>query len=173
MPDKKRVIEVLVGPKTIGVQSPAFAPGARIPKRYTADGEGTSPPLTWLNVPREAKGLALLVEDPDASTPQPFVHWVAYNIPGGSEGLPEAIPHGDRPGRPAGMRQGSSGPDGRGWIGCAPPAGTGTHRYHFELFALDTLLDLPDGATRADLAKGIRGHLLATGELVGTYSRDD
>jgi Raf kinase inhibitor-like YbhB/YbcL family protein len=173
MAEKKRVIEVLGGPKTIAVQSPAFAPGARIPRQYTADGAGTSPPLTWMNVPREAIALALLVEDPDASAPQPFVHWVAYNIPAGSEGLSEAIPLGDRPGRPAGMRQGANGGDGRGWMGCAPPAGTGSHRYHFELFALDTLLDLPDGTTRGNLAKAMRGHLLATGELVGTYSRDD
>jgi Raf kinase inhibitor-like YbhB/YbcL family protein len=170
MAEKKRVIEVLGGPRTIAVQSPAFAPGARIPKPYTADGDGASPPLTWLNVPREAICLALLVEDPDASTPQPYVHWVAYNIPGGSEGLPEGIPAGDRPGRPAGMRQGLA---SRGWIGCAPPPGTGPHHYHFELFALGALLELPDGAGRADLAKAMRGHLLATGELVGTYSRDD
>jgi Raf kinase inhibitor-like YbhB/YbcL family protein len=173
MPEKKRVSEVLGGPKTIGVQSPAFAPGGKIPKQHTADGEGLSPPLIWLNVPREAISLALLVEDPDASTPQPFVHWVAYNIPAGSEGLPEHIPAGDRPGRPSGMRQGANGREGRGWVGCAPPAGTGPHRYHFELFALDTLLDLPDGATRGSLAKAMRGHLLATGELVGTYSRDE
>jgi phosphatidylethanolamine-binding protein (PEBP) family uncharacterized protein len=136
MPEKKRVSGVLGGPKTIGVQSPAFAPGGKIPKQHTADGDGMSPPLIWLNVPREAISLALLVEDPDASTPQPFVHWVAYNIPAGSEGLPEGIAAGDRPGRPA-------------------------------------LLDLPDGATRGSLAKAMRGHLLATGELVGTYSRDD
>jgi Raf kinase inhibitor-like YbhB/YbcL family protein len=173
MPEKKRVSEVLGGPKTIAVQSPAFAPGARIPRQHTADGEGGSPPLTWLNVPREAKALALLVEDPDASTPQPLVHWVAYNIPAGAEGLPAGIPLGDRPGRPAGMRQGSSGSETLGWVACAPPAGTGAHRYHFELFALDTLLDLPEGATRGNLAKAMRGHLLATGELVGTYSRDD
>src|SRR5258708_7108096 len=130
MSEKKRVIEVLGGPKTIGVHSPAFAPGARIPKKYTADGGSESPPLTWINVPREAQGLALVAEDPDASTPQPFVHWVAYNIPAGSEGLPEGIPHGDRPGRPAGMRQGSSGREGMGWVGCAPPPGTGSHHYH-------------------------------------------
>jgi Raf kinase inhibitor-like YbhB/YbcL family protein len=173
MPEKKRVIEVLGGPRTLAVQSPAFAPGARIPKRHTADGEGISPPLTWLNVPREAMGLALLVEDPDASTPNPFVHWVAYNIAPGSEGLPEGIALGDRPARPAGMRQGASGREARGWVACAPPAGTGPHRYHFELFALDVALDLADGATRGDLAKAMRGHLLATGELVGTYSRDD
>jgi Raf kinase inhibitor-like YbhB/YbcL family protein len=173
MAAKKRVSEVLGGPKTIAVHSPSFAPGARIPKRHTAEGEGVSPPLTWVNVPRDAKGLALLVEDPDASTPQPFVHWVAYNIPAGSEGLPEGIPLGDRAARPAGMRQGSNGRDERGWAGCSPDAGTGAHRYHFELFALDTLLDLPDGVTRGNLAKAMRGHLLATGELVGTYSRDD
>src|SRR5580698_1875874 len=118
MPEKKRVSEVLGGPKTIAVQSPAFAPGARIPRQHTTDGEGVSPPLTWLNVPREAKALALLVEDPDASTPQPLVHWVAYNIPAGAEGLPAGIPLGDRPGRPAGMRQGSSGSETLGWVGC-------------------------------------------------------
>jgi Raf kinase inhibitor-like YbhB/YbcL family protein len=173
MPEKKRVSEVLGGPKTIVVQSPAFASGARIPKQYTADGEGASPPLTWLNVPREAQSIALLVEDPDANTPQPFVHWVAYNISAGSEGLPERIAPGDRPGRPVGMRQGASGGNALGWVACAPPAGTGAHRYHFELFALDMSLDLPPGATRSNVAKAMRGHLLAIGELVGTYSRDD
>jgi Raf kinase inhibitor-like YbhB/YbcL family protein len=173
MAEKKRVIEVLGGPRTLSLHSPAFSPGGRIPAKHTADGDQSSPPLAWLNVPQKAQALALLVEDPDASSPQPFVHWVAYNIAAGLEGLPEGIAVGDRPSRPAGMRQGSNGRSTLGWVGCAPPAGTGSHRYHFELFALDTLLELPDGATRSDLAKAMRGHLLATGELVGTYSRDD
>jgi hypothetical protein len=153
----------------IAITSTAFADGRPIPKRHTGDGDDVSPPLSWSNVPEGTKELALIVDDPDAPTPQPWVHWVLYKIPGDTTALPEAT---GASGRTAtGMTEGENGWGRTGWGGPAPPEGHGVHHYHFKLYALDAELDLPAGASKADLLRAMTGHVLAEGELVGTYQR--
>lgn len=148
----------------ITVTSPAFAQGERIPKKHAYRPEGTnvSPPLQWSGVPAGAKELALLCDDPDAPTNEPWVHWVLYKIPATATGLKEGAANGV-----AGENSWEEG----GYGGPMPPAGHGTHHYHFKLFALDAPTNLKPGATKKDLLKAIQGHVLAQGELVGTYSR--
>jgi len=168
---KSLVCERVPGPRTIDIESPAFRGGGHIPRKFTGDGDDVSPPLAWRNVPRLARALVLLVEDPDAPKGEPYVHWVAYDIPPEATHLDEGVPTTGRPGRPESMRQGPNGRGLPGWMGPAPPPGHGTHHYHFEIFALDDEPRLPDGATRDEIARAMAGHVLASGELVGTYAR--
>lgn len=156
------------------LESPAFAPGGRIPRRhaYRGEGDNVSPPLVWHGVPAAARELALLCDDPDAPTPRPWVHWLVYRIPPDAAGLPEApARRAAALDRPAGALQGKSSWDELGWGGPLPPRRHGTHRYVFRLCALDRTLELPAGATKEELLAAIEGHVLATAELVGTYSR--
>jgi Raf kinase inhibitor-like YbhB/YbcL family protein len=148
----------------ITVTSPAFAPGERIPKKhaYAPEGANISPALRWSGVPKPTKELALLCDDPDAPMAEPWVHWVLYKLPPTATGLQEGTAEGI-----AGVNSW----DEEAWGGPLPPKGHGTHHYHFKVFALDAALDLKAGATKADLLKAIKGHVLAQGELVGTYSR--
>lgn len=159
---------------TIELTSTAFADGEPIPKKHTADGEDVSPPLSWSNLPEGTKELAVICDDPDAPSEQPWVHWVLYNIPPDVTSLPEGVAPAERPDQPQGARQGkNSFPEGQtiGYRGPAPPSGHGPHHYHFRIYALDADLDLEPGLTKARFLKAIEGHILAQGELVGTYER--
>jgi hypothetical protein len=151
------------------VESAAFAAGEAIPKKYAYRGEGdnVSPPLTWAGAPEGTRSFALVCDDPDAPSPRnprenPWVHWVVYNIPPDRTALEE----GD-----AGGVQGKSDFKERGWGGPMPPPGSGTHRYFFKVYALDTKLALGEGATKAELLKAMEGHILGQGEIHGTYTR--
>lgn len=146
----------------IDVSSPALQAGAAIPAHYTAYGDGVSPALRWTRVDG-AKTYALLVEDPDAHGPQPFVHWLAWNIPAEVQSLPEGLPA-----PPAGMRQGRNGRKATGYFGPRPPAGDPPHHYHFEVFALDAPLALPADADRDALVAAIGPHVIGSGELIAT-----
>jgi Raf kinase inhibitor-like YbhB/YbcL family protein len=152
---------------TMGVSSPDFDRGDEIPARHTDYGEGRSPALRWKAV-RGARSYAVLVEDPDAPTDQPFVHWLAWNIPPDTHVLPGDIRDDGASQKPDQMREGRNDHGGIGWFGPRPPAGDPPHRYHFQVFALDAMLDLADGATREDLLATIDGRVLAKGELVAT-----
>lgn len=159
---------------TITLTSTAFANGEKIPTRHTADGEDLSPPLSWSNLPDGTKELALICDDPDAPTPEPWVHWVIYKIPSDTASLSEGISNDERLDQPRGAVQGkNSFPKGAtiGYRGPAPPPGHGVHHYHFKLYAVDTELKLDPGADKAALLKAMNGHILAQGELVGTYER--
>ena len=147
--------------------SPAFAEGGTIPVKHTCDGEDLSPPLQWRNVPQGTKSLALISDDPDAPG-RTFVHWVIYNIPPTTEGLPEGIPATET--LSDGARQGTNDFQHVGYGGPCPPKGK-PHRYIFKLYALDIELSLPPGATAQDLAKAMEGHILAKGQLIGMYQR--
>ncbi|MBL7065622.1 MAG: YbhB/YbcL family Raf kinase inhibitor-like protein [Anaerolineae bacterium] len=146
--------------------SPAFAHGEPIPHQYTCDGEDISPPLRWSDPPQGAQSLALIADDPDAPVGT-WVHWVLYNLPAETRGLPEDVPpdadlpDGSRHGRNSWRRLGYGGP--------CPPGGT--HRYFFKLYALDTVLDLAPGASKKQLLQTIEGHVLAQAELMGVYAR--
>lgn len=158
---------------TIQVTSTAFAEGKVIPKKYTGEGEDVPPPLAWSNLPEGTKQIALICDDPDAPGPQPWVHWVIYNLPADATGLPEGVPRGPRLKAPAGGLQGKNSwdSDNIGYRGPLPPKGHGRHRYYFKLYALDVQLSLEPGLSKDALLKKIEGHVLAQGQLMSTYER--
>jgi Raf kinase inhibitor-like YbhB/YbcL family protein len=144
------------------LRSPAFAVGSAIPAVYTCDGKGVSPPLAWSGVPGRARSLALIVTDPDAPGGT-FVHWIVYN-------LPASASHLERDANPSHtVRFGRNSDGERAYYGLCPPSGT--HHYHFKLYALDTRLPTRGRMTRSRLMRVMRGHQLETAELVGTYRR--
>ena len=153
---------------SLRIHSDAFTERQPIPRRYTGDGEDLSPPLSWSALPAGTKELALIVDDPDAPRPEPWVHWVLYRIhpePGTIvEGIPQAP-------EASGMRQGKNSWGSVGYRGPAPPKGHGVHHYHFKLYALDEALDLVPGLDKHDLMMAMSGHILGQSELVGTYQR--
>jgi hypothetical protein len=148
------------------VSSSAFQEGGVIPAKYTCDGNDVSPPLKWAPVPEGTKSIALISDDPDAPMGT-WVHWVMWNIPAGVSELAEYVP--PKPELPDGSRQGISNFRRCGYGGPCPPSGV--HRYYFKIYALDTMLDLPSSARKADLLKAMKGHILAEGQLMGKYSR--
>ncbi len=153
------------------LKSEAFHNGQPIPVRHTGDGEDVSPPLTWSNVPPLAKELALICDDPDAPTDEPWVHWVIYKIPTTASGLAEGIQRAERLPPPLKALQGKNSWNVVGYRGPAPPKGHGVHHYHFKLYALNAPLTLGPNQDKAALLKAMSGHILAECELVGTYQR--
>lgn len=153
------------------VRSDAFENMSAIPSKYSADEQQISPPLSWSTVPEGTKSLALVVEDPDAPTPNPFVHWLLYNIPAELRGLPEDVRHEEIAAAARGALQGKNSTLKIGWAGMAPPKGDTPHHYHFQLFALDRTLELAPGAGRTALFDAMAGHVIGRGDLVGTYRR--
>jgi Raf kinase inhibitor-like YbhB/YbcL family protein len=149
------------------ITSSAFKDGERIPSKYTCDGYGISPPVIWNGVPAGTLTLALIVEDVDAPAGV-FTHWVIFNISSSTSGLQEGNPSFPLE-LPSGAIQGKNSLGNVGYVGPCPPSGT--HRYVFHLYALDTQLNLPSEATRQDLLNAMQGHVLAEGQLTGLYSR--
>jgi|SRR5215211_1951629 len=150
----------------IEVRSSAFEDGGVIPALYTCDGQGVTPPLSWDSVPNGTKSLALIADDPDAPRGT-FVHWVVYDLPPDTRRLPEDVP--ERQTLSGGAQQGVNGAGRIGYTGPCPPSGT--HRYVFKIYALDRMLDLGGGATVERLSDAMEGHVLAEGQLMGTYRR--
>jgi len=150
----------------IKLTSPAFEDGGLIPAKYTCDGADISPPLQWDAVPEGTRSIALICDDPDAPIGT-FVHWVLFNLPAQTRELPENIPPDST--LTNGASQGTSDFGRIGYGGPCPPSGT--HRYFFKIFALDTQIDLAAGARKPDLLKAIQGHILAQGQLIGKYKR--
>jgi Raf kinase inhibitor-like YbhB/YbcL family protein len=136
--------------------------------RYTCDFDNSSPELRWSEIPAEAKGFALIAEDPDAPKGL-FTHWVVYNIPAHVHHLPAGIPAQET--LPNGIRQGINGFGKLGYGGPCPPPGDRAHRYFFRLFALRDLPELPSRATRDQVMEAIQHLVVATAELVGRYQR--
>ena len=149
--------------------SPAFADRGEIPQRHTCEGDDVSPPLAWRGLPAGTRSLVLIVDDPDAPDPaapkRTWVHWVLFDIPPTTTGLPE-----DASPLPDGTRNGVSDWGRAGWGGPCPPVGR--HRYFFKLYALDTLLPALERPTKAALEAAMKGHVLAKAELVGTYQKE-
>jgi Raf kinase inhibitor-like YbhB/YbcL family protein len=154
----------------IEITSTAFAPGAALPRRFTADGEGVSPPLSWHHVLDEAAVLAVIVEDADSPTPEPLVHAIIVDIDprevGFVEGLfsgpPETVP--EKLGRNSYLTL--------GWLPPDPPPGHGVHRYAFQVFALGAGEPLSKAPGRGELAAAIHKRSLGRGCLIGTYQRE-
>ncbi len=157
--------------KTLTLHSTVFDPDHAVPRLYTGDGGDKSPPLNWSGVPDETQELALIVDDPDASSKEPWVHWALYRIPASTRGLPEGVTPSLRVAKPPGALQGKNSWDRIGYGGPAPPQGHGLHHYHFKLYALDSGLNLDPGVTKEALLGAMAGHIIAQGELIGTYQR--
>jgi Raf kinase inhibitor-like YbhB/YbcL family protein len=163
-------------PATITVTSPTLKAGQPVPRQHTPDGRNESPALSWSGLPPGTRELMVFCEDPDASNPPPFVHWVVYNIAPTATGLPPALPIDSAAKMPAGLegaRQGLSGFRRAIYRGPAPPPGK-PHSYHFVVYALDApIAQKPQTPpmTRAELLDAARGHIIGRGELVATYER--
>ena len=149
------------------ITSTAFVEGQPIPQKYTCQGSDISPPLAWTNGQPNTKSFALIMDDPDAPVGT-WVHWVLYELPANTTGLPEdvaktqVIANGAKQGMNTWPRLGYGGP-------CPPPGKP--HRYFFKLYALDTMLNLKSGAPKKDVEAAMKGHVLAEGQLMGTYQR--
>ncbi|OQX51278.1 MAG: phosphatidylethanolamine-binding protein [Candidatus Aminicenantes bacterium 4484_214] len=151
---------------SLELKSPVFEEGGWIPEKYTCDGENVSPPLEWNGLPDGTASLALICDDPDAPMGT-WVHWVVFNIPPETNGLPENVPP-ERELRQGG-RQGINDFRKIGYGGPCPPGGT--HRYYFKLYALDCSIDLLAGITKDNLVAAMEGHILEQAILMGRYSR--
>ncbi len=151
---------------TFELSTTAFPPGGRTPKPHTADGRNVSPPFRWHDAPKGTQSLALLCEDPDAPSGT-FTHWLVYDLPPDSDGLPEGVTSRTLP---AGAKHGTNSFGDAGYDGPAPPPGR-PHRYVFSLLALDRNLEVPAGITREQFLAAVRGHVLAEARWVGTYGR--
>lgn len=150
----------------VKLTSTAFKEGEAIPRGYTCDGANVSPPLEWTGVPKIAKTIAIIADDPDAPTGN-WVHWVLYNLPAAGLGLIENTPQTET--LNGGGAQGKNDFGKIGYGGPCPPSGT--HRYFFKFYALDSELPLKPGATKADVEKAMEGHTVAQAQLMGTYRR--
>jgi len=148
------------------VESAAIKEGQPIPRQYTCDGINISPPLEWSGVPKSAKTIAIVADDPDAPAGT-WVHWVLYNLPAENIGLVENVPATDN--LKAGGFQGKNDFGKPGYGGPCPPSGT--HRYFFKVYAVDAELPLKAGASKADLETAMQGHIVAQAQLMGTYQR--
>jgi Raf kinase inhibitor-like YbhB/YbcL family protein len=150
--------------RALEVTSPSFRGGGPLPLWTTADGDQIPPAIEWSGVPSSTRSLVVICEDPDAPFPKPFVHWIAYGIPATARAV----------GGASGTRTWKEGKNSKlvvGYTGAAPPPGHGTHRYHFQVFALDREASLDVGAGRGAVIDQLKGHVLAWGEIVGTYER--
>lgn len=155
---------------SLQVTSSAFATGKPIPKAhaYRGEGDNLSPPLAWSGAPEGTRTFALVVDDPDAPSPKrprpnPWVHWVVFNIPSEVTSLAQ--------GEAGGGQQGTNDFGEASWGGPLPPPGSGVHRYFFRLYALDAKLELSQRAAKADLLAAMEGHVLAEASCYGTYER--
>jgi Raf kinase inhibitor-like YbhB/YbcL family protein len=155
------------GQPALELTSSRFRGGELIPKQFTCDGGDTSPELAWSAPPKGTQSFALIVIDPDAPLSS-FVHWVLYDLPAEKRELPEGLPQQKQ--LPDGSRQGRNDFDKIGYGGPCPP-GKSAHRYVFRLYALDVRLNLPAGATRKQVERALKGHVLAGRELMGRYGR--
>ncbi|MBI4355450.1 MAG: YbhB/YbcL family Raf kinase inhibitor-like protein [Candidatus Omnitrophica bacterium] len=148
------------------ITSTAFQANGMIPSKYTCDGEDLSPPLAWQGAPSGTKSFALIADDPDAPG-KTWVHWVLYNLPSTTTGLPENVPK--KEALQDGSRQGMTDFDAVGYGGPCPPSGV--HRYYFKLYALDTTLSFPKPPTKVQLLDAMKGRVLGESQLMGRYTR--
>jgi Raf kinase inhibitor-like YbhB/YbcL family protein len=141
------------------VKSPVFTQNTAIPKKYTCDGDGINPPLTIEGAPKQTKSLSLIMDDPDA-TNGTFLHWIVWNIPPHVNKIAENTIQGS---------EGMNSARRKGYTSPCPPSGT--HRYFFKVYALDTELSLATNSSVSDLEEAMEGHVVAKGEIIGLYRR--
>lgn len=168
---KPLAIDAVQAEGTLQVTS-AFASNERVALAYTRNGDDASPPLQWSGAPGETQSFVIIVDDPDAANPKPTTHWIAYDIPTEVTALREGMPTEASLPDPMGMKQGTNSIGSTGYTGPNPPEADGPHNYHFQVFALDVpTLGLDPAANRAAVLDAMRSHVLAKGEIVGTYDR--
>ena len=160
------------GMASISLTSLAFTDHAPLPARYTADGEGLSPPLQWTGIPADAASLVLLVEDADSPTPSPLVHAIVVGLPAGDGAMAEgAMPSADNEG--SGLHVGRNSYLQSAWLPPDPPPGHGVHRYAFQLYALRAVPVFSETPGRDEVVDALRAHAMASGLLIGTCKRPD
>ena len=147
--------------------SSVFTQGQPIPAKYSCKGENISPPLAWDEPPAGTQSFALVMDDPDAPAGT-FDHWVVIHIPADVRALPENMPRGMKFDDVAALF-GRNSTGKNAYMGPCPPSGT--HRYFFKLYALDTVLNVQENVYKSDLLSAMQGHILAQGELMGTFSK--
>jgi Raf kinase inhibitor-like YbhB/YbcL family protein len=155
------------GSSMLQLKSPAFNAEGNIPSRFTCEGDDVSPELSWTGAPQGTKSFALIVHDPDAPRQGGWTHWVVFNIPANASRIPENAPKGSE--LPGGGVQGRNDSGAQGYMGPCPPSGT--HRYYFRLYALDTTLGLSEKTGKSELEKAMQGHIVAQAELMGRYKK--
>ena len=153
------------------IQSSAFDNGERIPDRYTTEGADVSPPITITGVPEDAEALVVICDDPDAPQPDPWVHWLIWDIPPNTPSLPDSVSTVESPDEVPEAVQGMNDFGNLGYGGPAPPPGHGTHHYRFTVYALRQPLDLSAGAERPELESAMENHVIEQAGLTGTYER--
>jgi Raf kinase inhibitor-like YbhB/YbcL family protein len=153
---------------SLELTSDAFANGQSIPAKYACTGRNISPALTWNDPPAGTQSFALIMDDPDAPMGT-WVHWVLFNIPADRRGLEEDLPVTGKNVDPNAIFVGKNSSNNIAYDGPCPPSGT--HRYYFKLYALDTQISLLPGATKEQVLREMEGHILAQGELMGTFSK--
>lgn len=171
-PPSPLAIEVLQAEAGLTVTAPFQADGPIGPE-HAADGDNASPALSWEGAPEGTQSFVIIAEDPDAKEPKPFVHWLAYDIPADVTTLREGLPTEASLPDPEGVKQGANSMGSTGYAGPKPPVADGPHHYHFQVFALDVPgLDLPPAADRAAVLAAMQGHVLAAGNITGTFDRN-
>jgi Raf kinase inhibitor-like YbhB/YbcL family protein len=148
--------------------STSFEADGGLPAKYTCDGSNVSPALAWNEPPSGTQSFALVVDDPDVPT-KTVIHWLIYELPSATRGLPEGVP--TRPKLPDGSRQGKNVTGKIGYTGPCPQQGGAAHHYFFKLYALDYNTGLKPKASDADVEKAIKGHILAQAELIARFQR--
>jgi Raf kinase inhibitor-like YbhB/YbcL family protein len=157
------------GGQLIQVSSAAIKPNGAVPEVYSDYGQKISPPLQWSGVPSTAQSLAIAMEDPDAQDPRPFVHWLVYNLAPSIQKIPEGLSSAPRLKDLKGALQGRTSRGNVGYFGPRPSKADPPHHYHFQIFALDAMLPLGPSVGRDVLLNAMTGHVLAAGDLVGTF----
>jgi len=156
-------------PTSFKLETASFRAGGDVPAKFTCQGEDVSPALKWTDPPSGTKSFVLIVDDPDAPGGT-FIHWIATDIPAGARAFPEGINRNPNALRTSGGKQGRNGFGRSGYNGPCPPPGN-PHRYFFRLYALDSPLKVGDNESKGKLEEAMKGHILATAELMGKYQR--
>jgi Raf kinase inhibitor-like YbhB/YbcL family protein len=158
--------------QSLQVRADAFEHEGEIPELFSDYGEGISPAIRWQGAPEGTRSFVILMEDPNAPQPRPFVHWVLYNLPGHHDHVPMGLNQMLRLEHLDGALQGRNSRNTIGYFGPRPPEGNPAHQYHFQVFALDRELDLPIGASRQQVIDAMATHVLAMGEVAGRFQKE-
>lgn len=162
-------LPMIQGELPMKITSSAFNNGEKLPKKYTCDSDDSNPPLAWENIPPATKSLVLIVDDPDAlaAKPDAWVHWIVFNIPPTITKLDENSSFD----KLKGVKQGLNNNNQIKFQGACPPQGSGVHHYRFTLYALDSMLELPEGVSKQKLSSAMKGRILEQTTLMGIYER--